>query len=76
MYRKLIKPANTPTPAMPYISVNRSNTKPRRMKYGATIQAKTKLSNAVNQNVRHGLQLNGLKFKGSTITSVSSQPNK
>lgn len=45
------------------------------MKYGATIQAKTKLSNTVNQNVRHGLQLNGLKFKGSIITSVKSHPN-
>lgn len=45
------------------------------MKYGATTQAKTKLSSTVNQNVRHGLQLNGLKFKGSIITSVNSQPN-
>lgn len=45
------------------------------MKYGATIQAKTKLSSTVNQNVRHGLQLKGLKFKGSIITSVNSQPN-
>ena len=75
MYWKLIKPTNTPTLEMPYISVNRSNTKPRSMKYGATTQARTKLSNTVNQNVRHGLQLNGLKFKGSTITSVNSQPN-
>lgn len=45
------------------------------MKYGATIQAKTKLSSTVNQKVRHGLQLNGLKFKGSIITSVNSQHN-
>jgi hypothetical protein len=62
-------------PVIPYTGVNVSNANPRSMKYGATIQARQKLSDAVNQKVRHGRQLNGLNFIGRLITSVNNHPN-
>jgi len=75
MYKKLINPANTPMQVNPYISVSLSKTNPRCIKHGATAHANAKLSATVNQNVRHGRQLNGLNRKGSLITWVNSQPN-
>jgi hypothetical protein len=75
MYKKFISPVRTPTPISPKRITVLTCRFSAQGKYGVRINAKITPCITVNQNVRHGLHVKGLKFNGSLITSVNNHPN-